>query len=79
MNATTVTAPVLVTTKSQFACDFTGTLIRMYYGCHINILRLSCELSCTSFYMAFLALATTATMTTTTKRHSHRTDCWVGG
>ena len=67
MNTTTVTTPVLVTTKSQFSCGFTGTLIRMYYGCHITILRLSCELSFTSFYMAFLALATTAS-TTTTKR-----------
>ena len=50
------TAPVLVTTTSQFPYDFKGTLLRMYCDYHIHILRLSCELSCTSVYMAFLAL-----------------------
>jgi hypothetical protein len=54
--ATTVTAPVLVATKSQFSHDYAGTLLRMYHDYHINILRISCELSCTNVYMAILAL-----------------------
>jgi hypothetical protein len=55
VNATIVTAPVLVATKSPFSYNFTGALHRMYYDYHMNILGLSCELSCTSVYMAFLA------------------------
>ena len=54
--ATTVTAPVLVATKSQFSHDYAGTLLRMYHDYHINILRISCELSCTNVHMAIQAL-----------------------
>jgi hypothetical protein len=55
VNAATVTAPVLVATNSTFSYHLTGALHRMYYDYHMNILGLSCELSCTSVYMAFLA------------------------
>jgi hypothetical protein len=56
LNTTIVTAPVLVATKSPFSYNFTGALHRMYYDYHMNVLGLSCELSCTIVYMAFLAL-----------------------